>query len=61
MPMPTTDVIEAGKQFGFSERTLRRAYKEIGAKARKESFNGPWMWQLENQKGDEGGQGATSL
>lgn len=44
--MPSTDVIEAGKQVGFTDRTIRRAYKAIGIPARKESFDGPWLWQL---------------
>jgi putative DNA primase/helicase len=44
--MPSTEVIEAGEQVGFTDRTLRRAYKTIGIPARKESFDGPWLWQL---------------
>lgn len=40
------DVIEAGEQVGFTDRTLRRAYKAIGIPARKESFDGPWLWRL---------------
>lgn len=51
-PVPSADVIETGKQFGFSERTLRRASKEIGVQPKKESFDGPWMWQFP----DEGDQ-----
>jgi len=39
-------VIEAGEQVGFTDRTLRRAYKAIGIPARKESFDGPWLWRL---------------
>ena len=37
---------EAGEQVGFTDRTLRRAYKAIGIPARKESFDGPWLWRL---------------
>jgi len=44
--MPANEVIEAGAQVGFTDRTLRRAYKAIGVPARKESFDGPWLWQL---------------
>ena len=36
----------AGEQVGFNDRTLRRAYKAIGIPARKESFDGPWLWRL---------------
>ena len=34
---PASEVVEMGKQYGVSERTLRRAYKQIGTKPRKES------------------------
>jgi hypothetical protein len=43
---PASDVLEMGQQYGFSERTLRRAYKQIGTKPRKESYEGPWLWSL---------------
>lgn len=43
---PASDVLEMGKQYGFSERTLRRAYKQIGTKPRKESYEGGWLWSL---------------
>lgn len=48
-PAPASEAIELGGQFGFSERTLRRAYKEIGTKPKKESFDGPWLWGLAGQ------------
>jgi len=44
--LPANEVIEAGEQVGFTDRTLRRAYKTIGIPARKESFDGPWLWRL---------------
>lgn len=46
---PASEVLETGKQYGFSERTLRRAYKQIGAKPQKESFEGPWLWRLSGE------------
>lgn len=46
--VPATEVTETGTQFGFSDRTIRRAYKEVGAKPRKQSFDGPWLWSLPN-------------
>ena len=49
----TREMIELGEQYGFSERTLRRAYKQIGAPAKKESFDGPWIWQLLSPSGQE--------
>jgi hypothetical protein len=53
--------IETGKQCGFSEKTLRRAYKEVGAKPRKESFEGPWLWRIDPSRDDEVAQVAPSL
>jgi putative DNA primase/helicase len=44
--LAANEVIEAGQQVGFTDRTLRRAYKAIGIPARKESFDGPWLWRL---------------
>ncbi len=55
-PVPSADVIETGKQFGFSERTLRRASKEIGVQPKKESFDGPWMWQFPDEGDQEDDQ-----
>jgi AAA domain len=52
-PKPASEVIELGEQYGFTERTLRRAYKQIGEKAKKESFDGPWMWRLADPSGHE--------
>lgn len=51
---PASEVIDAGEQIGFSERTLRRAYKEIGTKPRKDSFDGPWVWALPGPSGQQG-------
>lgn len=56
-----SEVIETGTHFGFSERTIRRAYKEVGAKPRKQSFDGPWLWSLPNTLFSEDDQGAPSL
>lgn len=50
-PKPASEVIEAGEQQGYSERTLRRAYKLIGQKTRKESFDGPWLWEVATPSG----------
>jgi putative DNA primase/helicase len=51
---PSKEIIEYGKECGFSEKTLRRAYTEIGAKATKESFNGQWLWGLRNEDDQDG-------
>jgi putative DNA primase/helicase len=50
---PASEVIEAGESQGYSERTLRRAYKQVGQKTRKESFDGPWLWEVANPSGHQ--------
>jgi len=52
-PVPASDVIELGEQCGFSTRTLRRAYKQLGGSTKKNSFSGPWMWELPHANDDE--------
>ena len=47
--LSSKDLIEEGHEIGFSAITLRRAYKEIGGKARKSKFDGGWVWELPNQ------------
>ena len=59
--VPTTQILEIGKELGFSERTLRRAYKSIGAKPTKESFGGRWFWGLAGQDDHKDSHTATSL
>ena len=51
---PSKDIIEYGKEIGFSEKTIRRAYTEIGAKPTKETFNGQWLWALPGEVGQVG-------
>ncbi len=48
-PVPSSDIIELGGEFGFSRRTLQRAYKELGGTPRKQAFDGPWLWRLGGQ------------
>jgi hypothetical protein len=47
------EVEAAARKQGIAERTLRRAKKELGVKAAKDDFKGPWIWILE---GGQGGQ-----
>ena len=58
-PKPSEDVVKrAAKEGPFSEKTLRRAKKELGVKAEKVGFtNSQWMWCLpeDGQKATEGG------
>lgn len=53
---PSTDIIDYGKVCGFSEKTLRRAYTEVGAKPTKEAFDGQWLWGLPDEPGHEDDQ-----
>jgi putative DNA primase/helicase len=46
---PASELIERGEQYGFSKRTLQRAYKTLGGQSRKNSFDGPWLWELPGQ------------
>lgn len=45
-PVPASDVIELGGQFGFNERTLQRAFKLLGGVRKREGFHGRWTWEL---------------
>jgi hypothetical protein len=45
--MLASDIKEAAKANGISERTLKRAKVELGIITRKDSApNGGWTWQL---------------
>ncbi len=45
-PRPSGDVVREAEEYGIRERTLRRAFKELGGKARKAEFDGGWLWEL---------------
>jgi hypothetical protein len=55
-PVPTNEVLEAGKENGYSERTLRRAFKELGGRSRKDKDGGCWRWSLPDEGGQQDGQ-----
>jgi hypothetical protein len=44
--VPSTEIVEEATQLGFAEKTLRRAYGELGGKPRKSDFEGGWIWEL---------------
>jgi len=52
-PKPSSEIIELGGEYGFSKRTLQRAFKEMGGVRRKEAFDGPWIWGLHDQGDNE--------
>lgn len=43
---PSQELIENAKENGFSEKTLRRAFKDICGVAQKLAMNGGWVWRL---------------
>lgn len=45
-PMRSTDVIAQAKENGIAEKTLRRAFRDMGGKPHKASFDGGWYWRL---------------
>lgn len=45
-PVRAKEIMSDAKALGFSERTLQRARRDIGAEARKEGFGGAWRWEL---------------
>lgn len=56
-PLPANQVLEAADANGIAERTLRRAFKEIGAKSRKDKEQGCWCWSLPEEVGHAPGTG----
>ena len=45
-PRPSTEIIDAGKEQGFSHRTLQRAKKRLNVTAERDGFGkgGQWLW-----------------
>ena len=46
--MLASDVLREGRSNGYSEKAIRKAFKAIGAKRRREGFGrgGTWYWWL---------------
>ena len=45
-PVSAKEGEEAAKANGITRRTLERARKELGVKAKKNGFEGGWTWAL---------------
>ena len=45
-PMYSTQVFEQGRENGHSDKTIRRAFKDMGGKPSKSGFDGGWFWEL---------------
>ena len=41
------------KENGIAEKTLRRAFTDMGGKPHKESFDGGWCWKLPGEDGQD--------
>jgi hypothetical protein len=50
--VPSNQVIADAKEHGIAERTLRRAFKEMGGRSKK-SGDGQWHWGLDSQPGQQ--------
>jgi hypothetical protein len=55
-PLESNEVLRQGKENGFSEKTLRRAAKQIGIVCRKAGFGGAWHWHPPAAGAAENGQ-----
>ena len=53
-PVPTSQLMTDAKENGFAERTLRRAFKEIGGRSKK-GGDGQWSWALPGEAGQQDG------
>jgi hypothetical protein len=47
--MPQAEIIDRAEAEGFSERTLRRARKNLGIQPTKDGYQGPWIWALSSK------------
>jgi len=44
--LPPKEIIADGREHGHSEKTLRRAFKDIGGLPTKTGMDGGWLWSL---------------
>jgi archaellum biogenesis ATPase FlaH len=49
-PTPPKELIADGREHGHSEKTLRRAFKDIGGAPTKTGMDGGWLWSLPGSK-----------
>jgi putative DNA primase/helicase len=50
-PKSALDLTETAKALGISERTLKRAPKDLGVVSEKPGYQKPWLWSLPPDKG----------
>ena len=49
--MYSTQVFQEARENGHSEKTIRRAFKDMGGKPSKSGFDGRWFWELPREDG----------
>ncbi|MCC2099511.1 MAG: hypothetical protein KDJ29_21660, partial [Hyphomicrobiales bacterium] len=60
----SSDILADGREFGFSEKTLRRAFKELCGTPQKDGMSGGWFWSLTAEDGQlapEDAEGARTF
>lgn len=48
-PRPARGILAEGAQYGFLERTLQRAFHELGGRTAKQGLVAGWWWALEKE------------
>lgn len=59
-PLGSKEVFSQARQNGIAKRTLRRAYRDLGGKAKKSGMGGGWSMGLSPEGGHEIPKAATS-
>ena len=51
---PAKEIVQQGRECGYSEKTLRRAKAALGVRSEKGQFDGAsiWFWLLQSDTGD---------
>lgn len=52
-PKLASELIESGKEVGYSESTLKRAKDELGIESQKAGFGVGWLWSLPTPESSE--------
>ena len=51
-PKLASELLEAGKELGISESTLKRAKNQLGVESEKAGFGAGWLWRLSSAEGE---------
>lgn len=58
-PVPSSDVLADAREHGLSEKTVRRAFRDLGGKPQKAGLKAGWSWSLPAEDGHEGSKMAS--